>query len=279
MQLGLTAEQRLQRRAFIGGSDAGAIVAGGQAWIDLWKEKTGRADGADLSDILPVMMGHATEPFNRFWYTKQTGRNVDRAGELQVHGMLRFLACNLDGETTTSTGERAAWQAKHVGKSGDQLVLRYTAQCTHEALCLGYDWWVMSTFVGNSRWELTEQEVDQFFAQDYVRKCAEFWRYVETDREPPEVAPLPVPPPKKLRIVQLEDEFRADWPNWGADCVEQFSVFARTLGAHQAHEISKRTIKELMPEDVGEIRRGRIKAIRDKAGAVRVSLAKGENDA
>jgi hypothetical protein len=272
MILGLTPEQKAARRKFIGGSDALAIVTG--EWTRLWEIKTGRREDDDLSDILPVMMGHATEPFNRFWYTKQTGREITHDGTTRMHPTLPYLGCTLDGLTTTSGGEPASWQAKHVGKSGDQMILRYTAQCTHEALCCGVDWWVMSTFVGNSKWELVEQEVDPFWAQDYLAKCEDFWSWVENDSPPPASDPLPVPRPRALRIVRLEGEPQEWWPNWGPAMLDELASYARTLGSFKSHVAARENIKALMPEDVGTVIRDRIKVARDKAGAVRVSISK-----
>ncbi len=230
----------LERLTFIGGSDAGAIVAGGDELVQLWRIKTGREERADLSDILPVQLGIYTERFNLDWYERTTGRDVTRRGEFVRHPTIPYLAANLDGVTTTSGGQLAYIDAKHVGRAGDQLTLRYTAQGTHCAIVLGYDWWCLSTLIGNSRWELTEQEVDPFFAAEYLEKSAEFWRYVERDEEPPPAPALPVPPPRKLRIVQLEDEFKADWPNWGHNMVGLLGSWAGTLRYHQAHEIDLR---------------------------------------
>jgi hypothetical protein len=274
---GLTQEAIERRRSYIGGSDASSIVAGGDEWRKLWLVKTGRAQGEDLSNVLAVQLGIFTEPFNIFWYEKQTGRKVERNGIVQTHPEYDFIACTLDGESTTSEGQPCSFQAKHVGRAGDQLTLRYTAQCVHEALCLGYDWWCLSVLVGNSKWELTEQEVDPFFAADYVERCKEFWDYVVADREPPEANQLPVPAPKKLRVVRLEEGH--EWPNWGGAMMDHFGTFARTHAAHQAHEIAKREIKDLMPADVGLVTYHRIKALRDRAGAVRISLSKEEPNA
>jgi hypothetical protein len=281
MKLGLTAEQKIARRSCIGGSDAGAIVAGGEEWRKLWAIKTGRAVEDDLSNILAVQMGSFTEPFNLFWYEKQTGRVVARRGERVQHPRWDYMACNLDGATTTASGELASFQAKHVGKAGDQMVLRYTAQCTHEALCCGYDHYVLSAFIGNSKWELTEGEVDPFFASDYLSKCADFWMFVKSDREPPEVEPLPVPAPKKLRRVVLEANVEdpldeSGWPNWGSAMAEYLDVWKSTKAAADLHGVAHRSVKELMPEDVGTIIRYGVKAAKDKAGAVRISMGKGD---
>ncbi len=281
MKLGLSKEELLARRSGIGGSDAGAIVAGGDAWFELWLAKTGRKEPDDLSDILPVQMGLYTEPLNAYWYTKKTGRAVTMRGEKIVHPTVPYLFANLDGVTTTSAGHPAYLDFKHVGKSGDQMTLRYTAQCTHCAIILTalhperpIDHWMLSTFVGNSRWELTEEEIDPFFASDYLGKCREFWAFVEADEEPPSAPPLPVPAPRKLRTITLEDDCRADWPNWGAEMIEHVGQFEGTWIAAQHHEQAKSQIKKLLPEDVGLLTRGRVKILRDRAGAVRPSLIK-----
>src|SRR5262245_43438790 len=86
--LGLSERQVAERQRFIGGSDAGAIVAGGEEWVKLWRQKTGRAKGDDLSGVLAVQMGLWTEPFNAQWFQKQTGRPLARQGDTVFHPQL-----------------------------------------------------------------------------------------------------------------------------------------------------------------------------------------------
>jgi hypothetical protein len=271
MKLGLTAKQIAQRRRSIGGSDAGAIVAGGEEWLKLWRIKTGRAEPEDLSNVLAVQMGSFTEPLNAYWYTRQTGREVTERNRRFVHPDYPFIVANLDGITTTSGGQPAYIDFKHLGQSGDAVTLRYTAQCTHCAAILGLDWWVLSCFIGNRKWELVEAEVDPFFAHDYLAKAAAFWAFVETDREPPMSPPLPVPPPPKLRTIRLEEGMETEY-NWGPECVRLIRVFAETDSAAKLNALTRENIKKLVPEDVGTLTRGRFKLARDKAGAVRMSL-------
>lgn len=250
----------------------------------LWEHVTHRRDSEDLSWVIPVQIGLITESFNAAYYTHMTGREITHRNVKLQHPQYPWLRCELDGITRTSDGDLAYVDCKHVGRAGDQLTIRYTAQCTHSVIvwnaCSPHhriEHWCLSTLIGNSRWELTEQEIDPFFAVEYLARARELWACCEADATPDHlVEPIAVPAPRSpLRVVQLDDSFRSEWPNWGLDCVDQFNIFARTLGAHQAHEISKRTIKELMPDDVGEIRRGAIKAVRDKVGAVRVSIKAG----
>ena len=58
------------RKQGIGGSDATRLYQGN--WYELWQEKTGETEPADLTDVLPVQMGIHTEDFNIKWFEKQS---------------------------------------------------------------------------------------------------------------------------------------------------------------------------------------------------------------
>src|SRR6266566_6783364 len=64
------------RRYFIGGSDARIIMGADEvALLRLWREKRGEVEPEDLSGNLIVQLGVATEPLNRSWYERNTGRS------------------------------------------------------------------------------------------------------------------------------------------------------------------------------------------------------------
>ena len=81
---------RLDRRRFIGGSDATALVR-------LWREKRGEAEPEDLSGNLIDQLGVATEPLNRTWYERNAGRAVTDVQRWVRHPVHRYLAATLDG--------------------------------------------------------------------------------------------------------------------------------------------------------------------------------------
>jgi len=61
----------LERRAFIGGSDARIIMGDdAAALVHLWREKRGEVEPEDLSGNLIVQLGVVTEPLNRIWYER-----------------------------------------------------------------------------------------------------------------------------------------------------------------------------------------------------------------
>jgi predicted phage-related endonuclease len=58
----------INRRHFIGGSDARIIMGDDQAaLLRLWREKRGEAEPEDLSGNLIVQLGLVTEELNRSW--------------------------------------------------------------------------------------------------------------------------------------------------------------------------------------------------------------------
>lgn len=73
-----TAQTKQQfRRNFIGGSDARIIMGNDEkALLQLWREKRGEAAALDLSAILIVQLGLATEDLNRRWYELNSGHRI-----------------------------------------------------------------------------------------------------------------------------------------------------------------------------------------------------------
>lgn len=290
MQLGLTPDQLAERRLGLGGSDVRRML---DDPVALWREKLGLAKPEDLSGNLAVQMGSFTEPLNAFWFEKVTGRKVDRRGELVISDRYPWMRANLDGVTTNRDGHRAYIDFKHVGRADEQMVLRYTPQMTHCAALVGADFWVLSVFIGNSKHEVIEQEVDPFYTEELIAKEREFWGYVERKEEPPEPTRdvLPPKPTPTLRTVVIDGgEVDANgvwtapgagsplqpWPNYGAEFAQHLATVIRTQGAATVNAIAREAVKALVPEDVGEIRRGAVTVKRDKRNAIHFSLPKGE---
>jgi len=62
------------RRQFIGGSDTRIIMGkDDKALLRLWREKRGEEAPLDLSDVLVVQLGVATEGLNRRWFELNSG--------------------------------------------------------------------------------------------------------------------------------------------------------------------------------------------------------------
>src|SRR4029077_12620044 len=105
-----TFHKNIDRRFFVGGSDARIIMGDDEAaLLRLWKEKRGEIGPEDLSDELLVQLGTVTEHLNRHWYEKNTGNVVTEVQRQVFHAVHRWMAATLDGRVG-ATG--AVFEAK-----------------------------------------------------------------------------------------------------------------------------------------------------------------------
>ena len=100
----------LNRRSYIGGSDARVIMGNDEAdLVRLWREKRGEAEPEDLSNNLIVQLGAVTEDLNRHWYERNTGQVVTEVQRQVFHPVKRWMAATLDGMVE---GTGAVFEAK-----------------------------------------------------------------------------------------------------------------------------------------------------------------------
>lgn len=302
--LGLSAAAKKRRRNFLTASDAKRVMEGD--WLGLWREKKGLIEPENLDDMLRVQMGSFTEPMNLWWCERQTGRQVDyfsdnlvcsRAwaaltgrdakAEWQQSVEYLYMGCSLDAMSTVLAGDRCVLDAKHVGQYREvEVVERYTPAGTHQAVVMDVDYWALSIFVGNGRWEYVEQAVDPFYREELIEREREFWTWVEADEEPtdprPEVPPKPTP---KLRSIDMSMEFGSpEWAefvsehNWAVPIANEIEAFCETEAAHKAHGAARTEIGKLLPDTVGiltrQTRHGMFRLSRNSAGALTMKTTK-----
>lgn len=265
--LGLSAADITCRKDWIGGSDANTIMSGNpDRLIQLWREKRGEAEGEDLSNILAVQMGSFTEPFNAAWFEKQTGRVVSGQGSVfvtEAHGVP--MRCTLDG-IVGEPGE-GIFEAKHVGtrSTDSEIFSRYVPQLTHNLLVTGERTAFLSVFKGNGDWFVMEYDLDDGYAAALIEAERRFWDCVQTG-EPP--APLPLPPtPKPKGVVEYDMTGLNEWASHVADYLD-------TEMAADRHEIAKKALKSIVPDDASKAFGHGLVIKRDARGALRFS--KGE---
>src|SRR6476646_10806188 len=100
----------MNRRAFVGGSDARIIMGSDEsALIRLWREKRGEVEPEDLSGNLIVQLGTVTEQLNRHWCERNTGQVVTEVQRQVFHPLEQWMAATLDGMVE---GSGAVFEAK-----------------------------------------------------------------------------------------------------------------------------------------------------------------------
>jgi hypothetical protein len=268
--VGMTAEQRANRRKWLGGSDANIIVNGTpEDVLDLWREKRGEVeDDSGGFDLLPLM-GHWTEPLHRAWFAYSTGRPVTGWGTQVRSEKYPFMGCTLDGMTVSKTGQRATLQLKHLNEwlKREDLRHKYVAQLTHEAIVCGARYAVLSVIQGSATWWFEEFEVDPIFSIELIEAEKHFWHCVQTGEPPNDLAKIEpvIERPFVLREVDMTDGNQAPaWADLAKSWIEEDPLVRRRKDTDKA-------IKSMLMDDVGVATGSGISVTRNKAGSLTIT--------
>lgn len=263
------AEWHANRRTGIGGSDANIIMAGDAERIfNLYLEKIGEREPEDLSWVLPVQIGQATEELNCAFYAYATGRQVTNRNSDFRHSTRDHMRCELDGFTVIGTGDAAILEAKHVNTFStiEEVVQRYMPQLHHNMACANVRHAVLSVFIGTQKHEIFEVALDDFYLAELLDAEADFWRCVEARTPPEGFQPIAAPVQfEKLRDVDLTGS--NEWASFAAD-------WLANKDAAKTFETAAKGLKKLVEPDVGRAYGHGICAKRNKAGAITISAEK-----
>jgi predicted phage-related endonuclease len=255
----------LNRRSFIGGSDARIIMGSDEAaLLRLWREKRGEAEPEDLSDNLIVQLGLVTEPLNRHWFERNTGHVITDVQRWIEHSVIRWMAATLDGMVEQAG---LVFEAKFMlpwSFSEDAAAEKYMPQLQHNMWVTNAKAAALSIITGGGRWVEITIPADPLYQHLLLTAEKKFWRCVESG-EPPRLFGLE-PPRPRIEATQIVDMSESN--AWAEFC----GVFQRTREAHLEHENAKAELKNLMPEDAKEAAGHGIRAKRSKSGAVSFEL-------
>jgi predicted phage-related endonuclease len=158
--------ERLNRRSFIGGSDARVIMGTDQAaLLQLWLEKRGEAEPEDLSGNLVVQLGLVTEPLNRHWFERNTGRAITQVQRQVQHPVVGWMAATLDG-MVEQTG--AVFEAKFMlpwSFSEELAAEKYMPQLQHNMWVINAKAAVLSVITGGGKWIEISIPADPLYQQ------------------------------------------------------------------------------------------------------------------
>lgn len=188
------------RKHGIGGSDVAAVM-GISPWkspLEVWLEKTGRADAPDLSDKESVAMGTELESVVLDMYRR---RHPDHAAQ-RVNAILTstvrpWAQASLDGIVKDPELGWGVLEIKTGSKESewaDGVPLHYLTQVTHYLSVTGYAFADVAALIGDFGLHYHEYRVmrDEEDLRAVVERVDEFWAdYVEKDAMPPYVTALP----------------------------------------------------------------------------------------
>jgi predicted phage-related endonuclease len=175
----------VDRRLFIGGSDARTIMSGGEAaLIRLWREKRGEVEPEDLSDNLIVQLGVVTEVLNRTWYERNTGRAVTDVQRWVRHPVNRWMAATLD---SFIEDVEAVFEAKFMlpwSFSEEAAADKHMAQLQHNMWVVNARVAALSIITGGGNWIEVTIPADPLYQHFLITAERRFWRCVETGETP-----------------------------------------------------------------------------------------------
>jgi predicted phage-related endonuclease len=255
----------VERRSFIGGSDARIIMGGDEAaLVRLWREKRGEAEPEDLSGNLIVQLGLVTEALNRHWYERNTGQTVECVQHRLRHPVLRWKGATLDGIVA---GSGAVFEAKFMlpwSFSEEAAAEKYMAQLQHNMWVTNATAAVLSIITGGGKWVEIKIPADSLYQHLLLTAEKKFWRCVENG-EPPRLFGVEPPRPRLEAIRILDMNASNSWAEFAA-------LFRNTREAFLDHERAKSELKALMPEDAKEAIGHGVRGKRSKSGAVSFDL-------
>ena len=263
-------EWHAARRLGIGGSDATIIASGDKdAILRIWREKRGESEPEDLSAVLPVRMGMATEAFNAQWFQERTGHSVICEQLAVVSEEFQFMRCTLDGLVDDGSTEdmmrMPVFEAKHVSafQKADEPRQKYYAQLQHNMKVTGATKAYLSVFRGTFEWDLHVVEADALYQAQLIEAERRFWDAVQSG-EPPvsvEIA-APVEPVKKIDMTGNN--------SWGVHA----HIWTSNRGYARAFDTAAKSLKEMVDPDVMEASGHGVIITRAKTGALTIREAK-----
>jgi YqaJ-like viral recombinase domain len=260
------------RRHSLGASDMPKLMKG--EWAELWAEKTGRAKPKNLDFAFKPQLGLWTEPFNRAWYERETGWQVQTKAAVR-HPVHAYVTWTPDGIVKPEGFSKwIPWEAKHCAAHDtcDASAEYYYAQLQVQAEIQGSEATELSCLFGNRGWDRLRVMYDADYVATMMLAAEEFWAHVTEDREPARDSPVAEPPVLDATKV-------VDFSTHNAFVDSAVDWLKHADGA-VAYETATKTLKGLMPGDAGflyakvtvESRTEIVCIARDKAGKLALRL-------
>ncbi|WP_414442409.1 YqaJ viral recombinase family protein [Burkholderia sp. 22PA0106] len=192
----LSREEWLEVRCTgIGGSDAAAAVGLNpyMSPLELWLDKTGRADGLPRPDpadtTAPTYWGQLLEPIVAAVYTQQTGNKVRKVNAVLRHSTIPWMLANIDREVVGAPDVQIL-ECKTAGEFGARLwrdgVPEYVqVQVQHQLAVTGKAAAHVAVLLCGQALEVHRIERDDTLIARLIELEARFWRFVESDTPPP----------------------------------------------------------------------------------------------
>lgn len=161
--------------------------------LELWLDKTGRAEGMPRRDpadtTSPTYCGTLLEPIVAAVYTRQTGNKVRKVNAVLRHPSIPFMLANIDREVV-GVRDVQILECKTAGEYGARLwrdgVPEYVQiQVQHQLAVTSKQAAHVAVLICGQALEVHRIERDDALIGRLIEPEARFWHFVETDTPPP----------------------------------------------------------------------------------------------
>lgn len=222
--MALTKAQVADRVNYIGGTDAAAVMGLSRykTPLGLWSEKTGAIVPKDRNGELPIKIGNKLEDVVAELFMEETGLQVRRVREVQVHPRHPFIRAQIDRRVvgaeeileckTASAFKSGEWE-------GDDVPSEYILQVLHQMMVTGAQRAHLACLIGGNVAFVTKViERDEDMIRELEAKEVAFWHENVLARKMPGVtehddgvlqALFPNARPDEENPLQLPESFDA----------------------------------------------------------------------
>lgn len=189
----LTEKQLKERKEYIGGSDAPAVcgLSPFKTPLEVYLEKRGEIEPADLSQNKAVHFGKLLEDIVAQEYARVTGRKVVEVKETSYHPKYPWMAANIDRDIIGVPGELEIKTGNAFNKEGwgeektDQVPNHYNVQCQHYMAVRGASWYDLAVLLGGNDFRTYRIPRDDELIEMIINKEGKFWERVKAGTPPP----------------------------------------------------------------------------------------------
>jgi putative phage-type endonuclease len=252
----LTQDQIEERKTGLFATDAAPALGMSKyrTPVDVWLEKTGQSEPANIGHIEAVQMGNFMEPVIARLYTERLGVKLDPLPISLRHPKHSFMGSHFDylapGKKLVEIKNFHSMRRKDFGENGStEVPMDVLIQCIHEATVYGTEEIDVAVLFGGQEFCVFPLTIDKDASDRLIQMEEEFWRKFVVER----AAPAP----------RTAEEARALFPKDDGDAVV---ATIDVLNDHADLARVKQSIKEL--EQIEDSLKARIQTYMAHSGTL-----------
>lgn len=194
--MALTKEQLIERRRYLGASEAAASIGLSNFYTRLQLYLSKKGQEKPIETTIPMRVGTALESTCIEFFEEQMGKPVIRRQQVVYDGQWPVRRATLDGMIEGDTGLEVV-QAKSSGghwmgwgKEDDEIPQPVVYQVHQEMICTGAVVAWVPVIIGSLTFRVYRVQRDTELCELLTTAQKEFWAHVETDRPPPAEEPI-----------------------------------------------------------------------------------------